>query len=290
MVSESACSALCTVEAVALDGGASGGDVGFAGCGGEGGFGGGGAGAFRGRGGGARFFAGGGGGAGVVSGGGSGVGGRGGGGGFGRGGGRANRGDRGGGGGGPAGVRGTRAGGAFAVGFFLLDEGGFGGLQRGPGLFEGDFGGVGVQFGEQLALGDVGALGDKDLGNDAGGLEAEVELGGGLDGARAGDGRLDDSLADGDDPAGAGGVPRGGPDDEHGGDDRAEAESAEKQGGPRPGGTCGHVSIMGRSHKACVRRLEAGETGCDRRGREGIRCVGSRILRPGQAVGLRPMP
>ena len=62
------------------------------------------------------------------------------------------------------------------------------------------------------------------LGDHTGGLEAEVELGRGLDVAAAGDGGLDDALADGDRAAGGGLGAGGGPDDEHGGDDRADAE------------------------------------------------------------------
>lgn len=117
--------------------------------------------------------------------------------------------------------------GAFPVGFFLLDEGGFGGLQRGTCLFEGDFSACGVEFGEQLALGDVGALGDIDLGDYARGLEAEVELGGGLDVAGTRDGRLDDALTDGDRASGGGLCAGGGSDEERGGDDCAYTKRAE---------------------------------------------------------------
>ena len=113
---------------------------------------------------------------------------------------------------------------------------------------------VGVQFGEQLTLGDVLALGDVDLGDHAGGLEAEVELAGGLDIAAAGDGRLHDALANGDRAAWWPGVPEAGPTTQHGGDDRPHAERPQHVAGPRPRVAWTHCLILWRGHKRARRK------------------------------------
>ena len=70
--------------------------------------------------------------------------------------------------------------GGFAVGFFLLGEVRFRRLEAGLGLFEGHFGALRVERGQQLALRDLLALGHVDVRDRSARLEAEVELAGRL--------------------------------------------------------------------------------------------------------------
>ncbi len=122
---------------------------------------------------------------------------------------------------------GALAGGGFAAVFFDLRERGFGGLKRRLGLFERDFGALGVDFGEQLAGAHMLALRDEDPIDHAARLEAEVELAERLDVAGARDRRLHDSLRGAHDARGGRALRGPRPDDEHGGDDRPHAEQCE---------------------------------------------------------------
>ena len=116
---------------------------------------------------------------------------------------------------------------AFAVGFFLLGEVGFGGLEGRLRLFERDFGALRVERREQLTLRDLLSLGHVDVGDRSARLEAEVELARGLQVAAARDRGLDDSAADRDRAAVARLAAGGRSYHEAGGCDRTGAESSQ---------------------------------------------------------------
>jgi hypothetical protein len=119
----------------------------------------------------------------------------------------------------------TLAGGGFAVGFLLLGEVRFGGLQVRLGLFEGDFSALRIERGQQLPRHYVLSLVHIDVSHRPARLEAEVQLTRRLQVAAAGHRRLHHPLCR-----------RGGashsrlltgrrPHHEDGSDDRADAQS-----------------------------------------------------------------